>query len=54
MLGTEALAAIGIVSVLTLFSSLLGGFGDLALYLLFGIVGGAFQFGGQITQTGWA
>lgn len=52
--GTQLLAAIGIVSVLTLFSSLIGGLGDLGLYLLAMIFAGAVGFGGQITGTGWA
>ncbi len=52
--GTQLLAAIGIVSVLTLFSSLIGGFGDLGLYLLASIVAGAIGLGGQISGTAWA
>jgi ABC-type transport system involved in multi-copper enzyme maturation permease subunit len=51
---TQVLAAIGIVSVLTLFSALIGGFGDLGLYLLATIFGGVMGAGGQITGTTWA
>jgi ABC-type transport system involved in multi-copper enzyme maturation permease subunit len=51
---TQVLAAIGIVSVLTLFSSLIGGFGDLGLYLLATILGGVMSAGGQIAGAAWA
>lgn len=47
--GTETLAAIGIVSVLTLFSSLIGGFGDLGLYLIVTIAGGVTAAAGQVS-----
>ena len=51
---TQVLAAIGIVSVLTLFSSLIGGFGDLGLYLLATIFGGVMTVAGQVTGAAWA
>jgi len=47
--GTEVLAAIGIVSVLTLFSSLIGGFGDLGLYLIATIAGAVTAAAGQFS-----
>lgn len=51
---TQVLAAIGIVSVLTLFSSLIGGFADLGLYLLVTILGGVMTIAGQVTGVAWA
>jgi ABC-type transport system involved in multi-copper enzyme maturation permease subunit len=45
---SQVLAAVGIVSVLTLFSALIGGLGDLGLYLLATILGGALTIGGQV------
>jgi ABC-type transport system involved in multi-copper enzyme maturation permease subunit len=51
---SQALAAIGIVSVLTLLSSLIGGFGDLGLYLVLTIVGGVMKVAGQVASSGWA
>lgn len=51
---TQVLAAIGVVSVLTLFSSLIGGFADLGLYLLVTILGGVMTVAGQITGAAWA
>jgi ABC-type transport system involved in multi-copper enzyme maturation permease subunit len=45
---SQVLAAVGIVSVLTLFSTLIGGLGDLGLYLLASILGGALTIGGQV------
>lgn len=51
---TQVLAAIGIVSVLTLFSSLIGGFADLGLYLLVTIFGGVMTIAGQVTGAAWA
>lgn len=51
--GTQALAAIGIVSVLTLLSSLIGGFGDLGLYLVLGITAMVTKVVGQVGGSGW-
>lgn len=44
---SQALAAIGIVAVLTLLSSLIGGLGDLGLYLVLTIGGGVLKLIGQ-------
>jgi ABC-type transport system involved in multi-copper enzyme maturation permease subunit len=51
--GSQALAAIGIVSVLTLLSSLLGGFGDLGLYLVLGIIAAVMKVAGQVSGANW-
>lgn len=51
--GTRALECFGLAAVLALFSSLLGGFGDLALYLLAGLGAGLVQIVGQFTHQTW-
>jgi ABC-type transport system involved in multi-copper enzyme maturation permease subunit len=51
---TQVLTAIGIVSVLTLLSSMIGGFADLGLYLLATIFGGMMTIAGQVTGAAWA
>jgi ABC-type transport system involved in multi-copper enzyme maturation permease subunit len=50
-LGTHALAAIGTASVFALFSAIMGGLGDLALFLLATLVGGGFQLLGGATAN---
>lgn len=48
-MATQVLAAIGGVSILTLLSSLIGGLGDLALWVMVTIIGGVFQIWGTAT-----
>jgi ABC-type transport system involved in multi-copper enzyme maturation permease subunit len=50
-LGTQALAAIGTASVFAFFSAVMGGLGDLALFLLATLLGGGFQLLGAATTN---
>ncbi len=50
----DVLVIFGLAALVTLFSSLLPGFGDLALLLVTYIMSGSMQAIGQFTGTGWA
>jgi hypothetical protein len=49
----RTLESFGIAAVLALLSGLIGGFGDLALYLLANMAGGVIQMAGQFKRWPW-
>jgi hypothetical protein len=49
----RAIECLGLAAVLALLSSLVGGIGDLALYLIAGLTGGVLQMAGQVKQWPW-
>ena len=49
----RALECFGIAAVLALFSSLIGGFGDLGIYLLVNLGAGVRQMAGQVKRWLW-
>ena len=49
----RALESLGIAAVLALFSSLIGGFGDLAIYLIVNLGAGVIQMAGQVKRWLW-
>jgi len=50
---TRAFECFGLGAVMALLSSLIGGFGDLALYLIASVVGGVLQIAGQAKHWTW-
>ena len=52
--GERVLEMFAIAAVMALFSSLLAGFGDLALYVILSVVGGLFALAGQAKGWGFA
>ena len=50
---TRTLECVGLAAVLALLSSLIGGLGDLALYLLAGLAGNALSLASQVKQWTW-
>lgn len=51
--GGRLLESFGLAAVLALFSSLIGGFGDLGIYLLVNLGAGIVQMAGQVKQWLW-